>query len=116
MPVSPGMQAWQDSRLGRRLGQHFLVRKAVLERIAEAACPQGTELVVEIGPGKGSLTSHLLERAGRVIGIEIDPVLAHYLRAKFRDERRFTLIESDVLKADLGQWGPVTITGNLPYY
>ena len=93
------------------------MRNAILERIAEAACPDATGTVVEIGPGKGVLTSHLLERAARVIGIEIDPVLAHYLRAKFRDEPRFTLIESDVLKLDLAQWGdPITIAGNLPYY
>lgn len=106
----------QHSRLGRRLGQHFLARKEILERIAEAACLEPADLVVEIGPGKGSLTSHLLARASRVIAIEIDPVLVQYLRNKFRDEPRLTIIESDVLKADLAQWGSVTVAGNLPYY
>ena len=72
--------------------------------------------MVEIGPGRGALTSHLLQRASRVIAIEIDPVLVHYLRAEFRDESRLTLIESDVLKTDLSQWGRVAIAGNLPYY
>jgi len=71
---------------------------------------------VEIGPGKGALTSHLLSRADRVIAVEIDPVLVAYLRSKFRDEPRLTLIDSDVLKMDLAQWGSVTIVGNLPYY
>jgi 16S rRNA (adenine1518-N6/adenine1519-N6)-dimethyltransferase len=106
--------------LGQRLGQHFLVRQAILERIAEAACPSGSPekpgTVVEIGPGRGALTSHLLARAERVVAIEIDPVLVEYLRAKFRDEARLTLVEADVLKADLGQWGPVAVVGNLPYY
>ena len=102
--------------MGRRLGQHFLVRKSILERISEAACPGRTDTVVEIGPGKGALTAHLLERAERIIAIEIDPVLVQYLRAKFRDQPRLTLIESDVLKADLAQWGAVTVVGNLPYY
>jgi len=102
--------------VGRRLGQHFLTRKSILERIAETACPEQTGTVVEIGPGKGSLTSHLLDRAARVIAIEIDPVLVQYLRAKFRDEPRLTLIETDILKADLRQWGPVTVVGNLPFY
>jgi 16S rRNA (adenine1518-N6/adenine1519-N6)-dimethyltransferase len=106
--------------LGRRLGQHFLVRQTILERIAEAACPEAppekTGTVVEIGPGRGALTSHLLAQAERVIAIEIDPVLVQYLRAKFRDESRLTLIEADVLKADLAQWGAVTVAGNLPYY
>jgi 16S rRNA (adenine1518-N6/adenine1519-N6)-dimethyltransferase len=106
--------------LGRRLGQHFLVRQAILERIAEAACPGGspekTGTVVEIGPGRGALTSHLLARAERVVAIEIDPVLVQYLRAKFRDEPRLTLVEADVLKADLAQWGEVAVAGNVPYY
>jgi 16S rRNA (adenine1518-N6/adenine1519-N6)-dimethyltransferase len=106
--------------LGRRLGQHFLVRQAILERIAEAACPGGaaenTGTVVEIGPGRGALTSHLLARAERVVAIEIDPVLVQYLRAKFRDEPRLTLVEADVLKADLSQWGEIAVAGNIPYY
>jgi 16S rRNA (adenine1518-N6/adenine1519-N6)-dimethyltransferase len=102
--------------LGRRLGQHFLARKEILERIAEAACPEPPEVVVEIGPGRGALTSHLLARSARVIAIEIDPVLVQYLRAKFRDVPRLTVVESDILKADLSQWGPVTVVGNLPYY
>jgi 16S rRNA (adenine1518-N6/adenine1519-N6)-dimethyltransferase len=102
--------------VGRRLGQHFLTRKSILERIAETACPGETDTVIEIGPGKGALTSHLLARAARVIAIEIDPVLVQYLRAKFRDEPRLTLIETDILKADLRQWSTVTVVGNLPYY
>jgi len=92
------------------------VRQSILERIAEAACPENTETIIEIGPGRGALTSHLLARAGRVIAIEIDPVLVHYLRAEFRDEPRLELIESDILKTDLTEWGRVAITGNLPYY
>ena len=102
--------------MGRRLGQHFLARQSVLERVAEAACPEPVITVVEIGPGRGALTSHLLTRAERVIAIEIDPVLVHYLRAEFRDTPRLTLVESDILKADLTQWGRVAICGNLPYY
>jgi 16S rRNA (adenine1518-N6/adenine1519-N6)-dimethyltransferase len=88
----------------------------VLERIAEIACPEQAETVIEIGPGRGALTSHLLSRATRVVAIEIDPVLVHYLQSKFRDEPRLTLVANDVLKADLAQWGAVTVVGNLPYY
>jgi 16S rRNA (adenine1518-N6/adenine1519-N6)-dimethyltransferase len=51
-----------------------------------------------------------------VIAIEIDPVLAHYLRAEFRAEPRLTLIEADILKTDLAQWGRIAVAGNLPYY
>jgi 16S rRNA (adenine1518-N6/adenine1519-N6)-dimethyltransferase len=102
--------------LGRRLGQHFLSRKSVLEQIAATACPEHADVLIEIGPGKGALTSHLLGRANRVIAIEVDQVLVQYLRSRYRDEPRLTLVEGDVLKTDLGQWGPVTVVGNLPYY
>lgn len=92
------------------------MRQSILERIAEAACPEKGGTVIEIGPGRGALTSHLLARADRVVAIEIDPVLVQYLRAEFRDEPRLTLVETDVLKADLTQWGTATVAGNLPYY
>ena len=102
--------------MGRRLGQHFLVRQSILERIARAACPESCNLVVEIGPGKGALTSYLLQRAERVVAIEVDPILVQYLRSKYRDNTRLQVIEGDVLKTGLGEWGALTIAGNLPYY
>lgn len=102
--------------MSRRLGQHFLTRQPVLENIAVAVCPEECETVVEIGPGKGALTTHLLRRAARVIAIEIDPVLSQYLRSKFREETRLQIVEGDVLKTDLRQWGPLSVAGNLPYY
>ena len=105
--------------MGRRLGQHFLTRKSILDRIAEAACGERTPLVIEIGAGRGALTESLLERADKVIAIEVDPVLGHYLRQRFRDALdagRLTLVESDILKTDLSAWGPAVIAGNLPYY
>ena len=105
--------------MGRRLGQHFLNRKSTLDRIAESACGERTPLVIEIGAGRGALTESLLERADKVVAIELDPVLIHYLRQKFRapiDAGRLVLVESDILKTDLSAWGPAVIAGNLPYY
>jgi 16S rRNA (adenine1518-N6/adenine1519-N6)-dimethyltransferase len=102
--------------VGRRFGQHFLFRKSILDRIAEAACGEHAPLVVEIGPGRGPLTESLLARAGKVIAIEVDPPLVHYLRQKFRDpiaEGRLEVIEGDVLKVP---FAAPAITGNLPYY
>jgi 16S rRNA (adenine1518-N6/adenine1519-N6)-dimethyltransferase len=72
--------------------------------------------VVEIGPGKGALTAHLLDRADRVMAVEIDPILVQYLRAKFRGNDRLEVVEGDILKVDPGQWGPAVVAGNLPYY
>ena len=100
----------------QKLGQHFLVRGSVLGRIARAACPEPEPLVIEIGAGRGALTAHLLDRAERVVAIEIDPYLAAHLRQKFGAEERLEVIESNALETDLGQWGPAAITGNLPYY
>lgn len=106
--------------MGRRLGQHFLTRPSILDLIATSACGTGDPpLVIEIGPGKGALTGPLLERARKVVAIEVDPVLVHYLRQKFRDALdagRLELIDGDVLKTDLSQWGPPVVAGNLPYY
>jgi len=100
----------------QKFGQHFLIRGAVLERIARAACPEREPLVVEIGPGRGALTAHLLAFADRVIAIEIDRYLAQRLAQACAGERRLEVIEANALEMDLGQWGPATITGNLPYY
>ena len=102
--------------MARRLGQHFLIRESILEKIAAAACGEHAGTVVEIGPGKGALTRHLISRADRVVAIEVDPYLVHYLRQKFREQSRLEIVENDVLKAPLGQWGPAIVAGNLPYY
>jgi 16S rRNA (adenine1518-N6/adenine1519-N6)-dimethyltransferase len=100
----------------RRLGQHFLARTSVLQRIAGAAVPDPDIPVVEIGPGRGALTQYLLPLASRVIAIEVDQVLVHYLQEKFRGDDKFAVIHGDVLKTDLAQWGPISVAGNLPYY
>jgi 16S rRNA (adenine1518-N6/adenine1519-N6)-dimethyltransferase len=102
--------------VGRRLGQHFLKIRSVLERIAEQACPAREPLVIEIGPGRGALTSFLLPRAERVIAIETDGGLAAYLSEKFHGAANLTVLHADILATDLAQWGPAAVAGNLPYY
>ena len=79
-------------------------------------CPAPTDLVIEIGPGRGALTEKLLQRAERVIAIELDPFLVAHLRQKFGGEPRLEVIHSDVLDVDLAQWGKAPVAGNLPYY
>ncbi len=99
----------------QKLGQHFLIRGSILERIARAACPEREPLIIEIGPGRGALTAHLLPRADRLIAIEIDPYLARHVESKFSAEDGLEVIQADALQTDLGQWGPAVIAGNLPY-
>ena len=96
----------------QKLGQHFLIRGSVLERIARAACPEREPLVVEIGPGRGALTTYLLARTDRVVAVEIDRYLAQNLAPALN----LQVIEANALEIDLAQWGPAVITGNLPYY
>jgi 16S rRNA (adenine1518-N6/adenine1519-N6)-dimethyltransferase len=62
------------------------------------------------------LTAKLLERADRVVAIELDSYLFEHLRSKFAAERRLEIHEQDVLETDLAQWGRVPVAGNLPYY
>jgi 16S rRNA (adenine1518-N6/adenine1519-N6)-dimethyltransferase len=100
----------------QKLGQHFLIRGSVLERIAAAVCPAPVELAIEIGPGRGALTEKLLKRAGRVIAIELDSFLVEHLRRKFANEPRLEVVHADVLATDLAQWGRAPVAGNLPYY
>ncbi len=102
--------------MGQRLGQHFLHSQPALQTIAAAVCPADTGLAIEIGPGRGALTEHLLPLVRRLIAIELDPVLAGELRLRFSHHPHFTVLEADVLEVDLAQWGPAVFAGNLPYY
>ncbi len=100
----------------RRLGQHFLVRDSILERLAAAACGEHTPRVIEIGPGRGALTRHLLPRTDELHAIELDARLAERLKSKFESESKLHIHTADVLATDLSQWGAAVVTGNLPYY
>jgi 16S rRNA (adenine1518-N6/adenine1519-N6)-dimethyltransferase len=102
----------------KSLGQHFLTDPRILARIADAVALAPTETVVEIGPGRGSLTDALLARAARVVAIEIDRKLVELLREKYANEPRLTIIEGDVLDVNLGEaaGGAYALAGNVPYY
>ena len=65
----------------RRFGQNFLVDRNIVSRIIEAVDPNRDETIVEIGPGRGALTTRLAERAGRVVAVEFDRDLVPYLRS-----------------------------------
>lgn len=103
----------------KRLGQHFLTDPRVLARIAAALAPTSEDTVVEIGPGRGALTAELLARAGRVVAIELDGVLAERLGAIYANEPRLTVLARDVLDVPLATaaGGPDYLAaGNVPYY
>jgi len=115
-----------------KLGQHFLDSEASAVRIVDALGDVSQSTVLEIGPGRGILTSLLVKRTRRLIAVELDRVLAAQLRLKFGMSRNVEIIEADVLAIDFDSlFGPkpglgrpgidlkpqaVKVVGNLPYY
>lgn len=102
----------------KRLGQHFLADRRVLTAIADALLLDGSETVVEIGPGRGALTDLLVERAARVVAIELDRALAALLRERYSGRPGVEVLEADVLTVELAAvaGGPYVLAGNVPYY
>jgi 16S rRNA (adenine1518-N6/adenine1519-N6)-dimethyltransferase len=103
------------------LGQHFLANRSVLQKIVRVIAPAKTDVIIEIGAGKGALTFALAEEAGHVTAIEKDPSLLPFLREK--EGPRLTVLEADVLDADFREVlkragahpGEAKLVGNLPY-
>ena len=115
-----------------KMGQHFLASEDLAARVVDALGDVSQSTVLEIGPGRGIMTSLLARRARRLIAVELDRVLAAQLRLKFGMARNVEVIEADVLAIDfdslfgpkpgLSRPGidlkpqPVKVVGNLPYY
>lgn len=81
----------------KRFGQHFLVDKAIREKLVELAALTMRDTVLEVGPGLGFLTSMLLTKAGHVIAVEKDRTLAGYLKKKFSESKNLDVIQGDIL-------------------
>jgi len=110
-------------RLRKALGQHWLVDRRVLGRIARAAGIGPEDTVIEVGAGSGLLTGLLAQRSARLIAVEVDPELAAGLRDRFRDRENVCVLEADVLSVapeeilERGGGGlPYVVAGNLPYF
>ena len=102
-------------RLGRpRLSQHFLHDRRTARRIAECLRAPAGARVLEIGPGEGALTEHLLDRGWRVVAVELDPALAAGLESRW-PARDLTVVRGDALDYEPDGEGPLYAIGNLPY-
>jgi 16S rRNA (adenine1518-N6/adenine1519-N6)-dimethyltransferase len=100
----------------KSLGQHWLYDETTLEAICEAADVQKNDTVLEIGPGLGTLTKHLLKRADRVVAVEFDAQLAATLPGKFSNPR-LEVINQDILQFDLSTLpAGFKVVANIPYY
>ena len=111
-------------KANKRLGQNFLINDNAIQEIVNAAGISAEDLIIEIGPGLGTLTSKLLEKAGKVIAVELDENMIKILKDKFKLYENFILINEDILKIDLkklieenlNDLKNVKIVANLPYY
>lgn len=104
----------------KKYGQNFLTSPAVAEKIVTAAELKSTDTVLEIGPGKGVLTSLMTDRCRKVWAVEIDPRLVETLSAMFGQNEKIKIINQDILQYDLAEIikeseGPFKIVANLPY-
>ena len=113
-------------KANKSLGQNFLINQNVVDSIIQSAEISKDDLVIEIGPGLGTLTKFLLEKAGKVICIELDKKMISILEDRFSLYNNFQVINQDVLKTDLqnliknekiiGNFKSAKIVANLPYY
>ena len=107
----------------KRFGQNFLVDTHVLDKIIQAAGLTKEDMVLEIGPGIGTMTQYLAENAGRVMAVEIDSNLIPILEETLKDYDNVTVINEDILKVDVKALAeehnggrPIKVVANLPYY
>ena len=107
----------------KRFGQNFLIDAHVLEKIVSAAGITKDDCVLEIGPGIGTMTQYLAERAGQVIAVEIDTNLLPILTDTLKDYSNVKVINQDILKVDIAALAqeknggkPIKVVANLPYY
>ena len=88
-------------RANKDLGQNFLINNDVVENIVNSSEISQDDMVIEIGPGLGTLTKYLLEKAGKVLCIELDKKMIEILEDRFEEYSNFEIINDDVLKVDL---------------
>ena len=107
----------------KKYGQNFLIDENVLRGITEFSGAEGDSCVLEIGPGMGALTGYLVERAGKVIAVEIDKMLIPILEGTLSHYDNLVLINDDILKTDIADLisrenagRPIKVVANLPYY
>ncbi|MGB2697856.1 MAG: 16S rRNA (adenine(1518)-N(6)/adenine(1519)-N(6))-dimethyltransferase RsmA, partial [Candidatus Zixiibacteriota bacterium] len=103
----------------KSLSQNFLINDNAAKRIVDSLNLRRSEAVLEIGPGLGALTKYLIEKSGRVIGVEIDRDICNFLKRSSPSSKNLEIINQDFLKIDFKRVilpdRKIKIIGNLPY-
>jgi 16S rRNA (adenine1518-N6/adenine1519-N6)-dimethyltransferase len=104
----------------KRLGQHFLVDRNILNKVIRTAEVGKEDVVVEVGPGPGEMTRALARLVKQVIAVEIDPKLVEILKKRLADCPNVEVVKSDILKVDFKglykkEGHPIKVVANLPY-
>lgn len=107
----------------KKFGQNFLIDRNILEKIVDAAQITEEDCVLEIGPGIGTMTQYLAERARSVVAVEVDKNLIPVLGETLSSYHNVKVINEDILKVDIGRivreennGRPIKVAANLPYY
>lgn len=107
----------------KKFGQNFLIDPHVLDKIIQAAGVTKDDMVLEIGPGIGTMTQYLADAARQVVAVEIDTNLIPILEETLRDYDNIKVINDDILKVDIKELAeqynhghPIKVVANLPYY
>ena len=113
-------------KANKSLGQNFLINEDVIDGIVDSADIDGEDLIIEIGPGLGTLTKRLLDKAGKVICVELDEKMIKNLRDRFAFYNNLEILNQDILKTNLkqiikdekntGKIKRAKVVANLPYY
>ena len=113
-------------KANKSLGQNFLINEEVINNIVNCSQITENDMVIEIGPGLGTLTKRLLENAKKVLCVELDTKMIEILNDRFSENEKFEVINEDILKVDLNKIikynkennniKNVKIVANLPYY
>ncbi len=113
------MTAQEYRRARKRFGQNFLTDASYVDRIIDAVAPEADDLMIEVGPGRGALTDHLLRRCPSLHLLELDRDLVQLLRDRYSGFPQFQLHQGDALNFDFSTVGnaeaSIRVVGNLPY-
>ena len=111
-----------DFRPQKKKGQNFLIDRNIVNKIIKATSPTKRDIVLEIGPGQGILIGYLANQAKRVIAVELDKKLYHYLQSTLKNVNNINLINGDILKFNIADFSKkekfkqkITLIGNIPY-